>query len=70
MEVGKEISKEELLEKEKGFDYAVYNPLTDTYKFERLGDYDIAHNKHAYEKLIYFEVEKGNKEKELENVCC
>ena len=47
MEVGEEISKEELLKQENGFQYVVYNPLTDTYKFEKLGKYDIAHNKHA-----------------------
>lgn len=63
MEVGKEIKKEDLLQKEKGFDYAVYNPLTDEYKFERLGNHDIAHNKYAYEKLIYFEVIEGNEDK-------
>lgn len=64
MEIGKEISKEELLKKEKGFEYVVYNPLTDNYKFEKLGNYDIAHNKHAYEKLIYFEAVESKNEEE------
>ncbi len=60
MEVGKEITKEQILEMPEGTDYAVYNPLTDIYKFEKVGKNDIAHNKHAYEKLVYFEVIKGN----------
>lgn len=59
MEIGKEITKKEVLELPEGTDYAVYNPLTDTYKFECVGKNDIAHNKHAYEKLAYFEVIKG-----------
>lgn len=59
MEVGKEISKEQVLELPEGTDYAVYNPLTDTYKFEKVGMNDIAHNKYAYDKLVYFEVIKG-----------
>lgn len=59
MEVGKEITKEEVLKLPEGTDYAIYNPLTDTYKFEKIGKNDIAHNKHAYEGLVYFEVIKG-----------
>ncbi len=64
MEVGKEITKVQVLKLPEGTDYAVYNPLTDTYKFEKVGKNDIAHNKHAYEKLVYFEVIKGNVENE------
>lgn len=64
MEVGEEISKEELLKQENGFQYVVYNPLTDTYKFEKLGKYDIAHNQHAYEKLVYFKAIKHKVEEE------
>lgn len=59
MEIGEEITKEQVLELPEGTEYAVYNPLTDTYKFEKVGKNDIAHNKHAYEKLVYFEVIKG-----------
>lgn len=66
MEIGKEIKKEDLLKKEKGFEYAVYNPLTDEYKFDKLGKYDIANNKYAYEKLYYFEVIKGNEDNKEE----
>lgn len=64
MEVGKEIKKEDLLKQEKGFEYAVYNPLTNEYKFERLGKYDTANNKYAYDKLVYFEVIDGVENKE------
>lgn len=59
MEIGEEITKEQVLELPEGTDYAVYNPLTDTYKFEKVGKNDIAHNKHAYDKLVYFEAIKG-----------
>lgn len=62
MEIGKETTKEKVLELPVGTEYAIYNPLTDEYKFEKAGKYDIAHNKHAYDKLVYFEVKKGNEE--------
>ena len=43
----------------EGDTYIVYNPLTNTYHNEIKGKNDIASNKHAYEKLIYY-IEKEN----------
>ena len=58
----KELTKEEVLKLEAGKWYSVYNPLTDTYKFERASNKDIAH---AYDKLVFYEVyEERNEELE------
>ena len=64
MTVGKEISKEELLKKEKGYPYACYNPITDDYKFQKLGIYDIATNKYSSDKWVFFEVDMNDKKEE------
>lgn len=60
----KELTKEEVLQLEEGSWYSVYNPLTDSYKFERASNQDIAHNKYAYDKLVFFEVEKYEETRE------
>ena len=60
----KELTKEEVLQLEEGTWYSVYNPLTDSYKFERASNHDIAHNKYAYDKLVFFEAEKYEETRE------
>jgi hypothetical protein len=56
----KKVTKEYVLTLlNKGDEYIVFNPLTNTYHTEIVGKNDIAHNKHAYDKLIYYiEVKK------------
>lgn len=67
MEVGKEITKEQVLELPEGTEFVIYNPLTDTYKFEKSGKNDTAHNKYVYEKLVFFEAVKGNEKENEDN---
>lgn len=56
----KQVNKEYILTLlNNGDKYIVYNPLTNTYHEETRGKNDIASNKHAYDKLIYY-VEKEN----------
>lgn len=38
----------------EGDEYIVFNPLTKTYHTEIRGKNDIANNKYAYDKLIYY----------------
>lgn len=38
----------------KGDEYIVFNPLTNTYHTEIVGKNDIAHNRYALDKLIYY----------------
>lgn len=38
----------------KGDEYIVFNPLTKTYHTEIVGKNDIAHNRYALDKLIYY----------------
>lgn len=56
----KKVTKEYILTLlNKGDEYIVFNPLTNTYHTEIVGKNDIAHNKYAFDKLIYYvEVEK------------
>lgn len=51
------VTKNYILRLPKGSKYKIYNPLTDKYKDEIVGKNDIAHNKYAYDGLIYY-VEK------------
>jgi len=37
-----------------GDEYYVFNPLTNTYHTEIFGKNDIAHNRYALDKLIYY----------------
>ena len=48
------VPKELILKLPEGVKYYIYNPLTNTIKEEISGKNDIAHNKHAYEKLEYY----------------
>lgn len=51
----KKVNKEYILMLLKeGDEYYVFNPLTNTYHTEIVGKNDIAHNKHAFDKLIYY----------------
>lgn len=63
MKIGKEITREDVLNLADGVEFAYYNPLTDTYKFEKANKNDIAHNKYAIKELVYFEAIE-HKEKE------
>ena len=64
MKIGKEITKEDVLNLVDGVEFAYYNPLTDTYKFEKANKNDIAHNKYAIKELVFFEAleNKGDEE--------
>lgn len=37
-----------------GEEYIIFNPITKTYHTEIVGKNDIAHNKYALDKLIYY----------------
>ena len=51
----KQVNKEYILTLlNKGDEYYVFNPLTNTYHTEIRGKNDIASNKHAFDKLIYY----------------
>ena len=51
----KKVNKDYILTLLKeGDEYYVFNPLTNTYHTEIVGKNDIAHNKHAFDKLIYY----------------
>ena len=56
----KKVTKEYILTLlNKGDEYIVFNPLTNTYHTEIVNKNDIAHNKYAFDKLIYYiEVKK------------
>lgn len=57
----KELTKEEVLNLETGTEYVIYNPLCNTYKIERANIQDIVHNKHCYDKLRFFIIDKEDK---------
>ena len=49
-----EIEKDKVLKLATGTVYYVYNPLTDSVREEVANPIDIVHNKHCYDKLIFF----------------
>lgn len=51
----KKVNKEYILTLlNEGEEYIVFNPLTNTYHTEIVGKNDIARNKYALDKLIYY----------------
>lgn len=55
----KKVNKEYILTLlNEGEEYFVFNPLTNTYHTEIVGKNDIARNKYALDKLIYY-VKRG-----------
>lgn len=51
----KKVNKEYVLTLlNKGDEYIVFNPLTSTYHTEIVGKNDIARNKYAFDKLVYY----------------
>ena len=55
MENLKQVNKDYILTLlNEGDEYIVFNPLTNTYHTEIVGKNDIAHNKYAYDKLLYY----------------